>query len=768
MRFLIMSFTLLMAGCVAVQAQTPVINSVTDTSRPGAPPGMPVAPGELVAIQGTGLAVSGVFCGNGTTGIPAVCNGTSVTVGGKAAAVRNVGPGNAVIQIPVDIPLGTAAVVVSKVSGANTLTSAPFNVTVQATMPNLFIANNSTIAFCFTVSGNVQITAANPAVPGDAVKCIGSGFGATNPAVTTGAPVPQTPLPAVVAPVKITVGGVNATVTSATWRDGNANSVGQNQVIFTVPVVAGPNAVVVASVGGVDSNGVPLPVAPVGAYVTGVVNSASNAVDGMPNAGVAPGSILVAYGRNMGPSSISVAPGYPWPKTLSGTSAKVTVGTTTVDLLLYYTLDGQIAGLLPSNTPAGTGTISVTYNGQTGSTPSPIKVSANNFGVYTVPQNGQGAGIVTYPDYSLVTTDKAANAGETLIIWGTGLGAVSGNEAAGPLPGDMTNLPVQVWVGGVSSTVAYRGRSGCCVGEDQIAFVVPANVTGCLVPLVVQIGSQVSNTSTMAIAATGRKCTPTVSLVPPAFTSIQQPKVIATEIVRNLRPPPVVAGDAVSEDSIDVRAVKITGPGTAINVAADVPSMGSCLVTPGDLPEFQADLLQVLDLGANLTLRGPAGTRTIPKTGFIYATTLGDTTAGNFLDAGAYTLTSPGSVEVPAFSAAFTMPAFTWTNRPSGNAQLSVPKAQGVRVTWTGGDPNGVVEVSGGSGYATDKLVVFSCTAKVSDGGFTIPPSVLLGLPAGNGFLAVKSLGEQTFAATGVDLGVVLLETGATAGASFQ
>src|SRR5206468_12312422 len=110
------------------------------------------------------------------------------------------------------------------------------------------------------------------------------------------------------------------------------------------------------------------------------------------------------------------------------------------------------AGLLPSGTPTGNGTITVTYNGQAGG-PSPISVLTNNFGVYSVPQNGSGPGIVTFADYSLVSQTKAANPGETLIIWGTGLGAVTGDEAAGALPGDLTNIPVRVLVAGVPATV---------------------------------------------------------------------------------------------------------------------------------------------------------------------------------------------------------------------------------------------------------------------------------------------------------------------------
>ena len=80
---------------------------------------------------------------------------------------------------------------------------------------------------------------------------------------------------------------------------------------------------------------------------------------------------------------------------------------------------------------------------------------------------------------------------------------MSGNEASGAgLGQDMPNIPLTLWLGGVQAPVVYRGRSGCCIGEDQIAFTVPKNVpTGCAVPLLIQIGNQVSNATVMAIAS---------------------------------------------------------------------------------------------------------------------------------------------------------------------------------------------------------------------------------------------------------------------------
>jgi len=72
----------------------------------------------------------------------------------------------------------------------------------------------------------------------------------------------------------------------------------------------------------------------------------------------------------------------------------------------------------------------------------------------------------------------------------------------------MPNIPLTVWLGGVKANVIYQGRSGCCIGEDQIVFTVPDNApTGCAVPLVAQINGQISNSTVMPVANGSRNCT---------------------------------------------------------------------------------------------------------------------------------------------------------------------------------------------------------------------------------------------------------------------
>jgi uncharacterized protein (TIGR03437 family) len=93
--------------------------------------------------------------------------------------------------------------------------------------------------------------------------------------------------------------------------------------------------------------------------------------------------------------------------------------------------------------------------------------------------------------------NSPATPGDIATIWGTGIGASPGdNGAAPPQQIDMPNLPLSVYVGTQAASVSYRGRAAF-TGEDQINFVVPAGITGCYVPVTVQIGNIVSNFVTM-------------------------------------------------------------------------------------------------------------------------------------------------------------------------------------------------------------------------------------------------------------------------------
>jgi len=240
-----------------------------------------------------------------------------------------------------------------------------------------------------------------------------------------------------------------------------------------------------------------------GPTIAQMQNNYSYILPGLPNYGIAPGSLFIVQGSGLGnplPPILqpSAAPGLP--KTLNQTSVSVTVNGVTTVPALYYTSATQIAAVLPSTTPVGTGTITVTYNGQT-SDAAPIQVVQSALGLDTVYGNGSGQGVITDANYNLIGFTNPAQPGQPVILWGSGVGPdLSNDDRTYPLKqNNLTDTPMQVYIGGVSANVLYRGRSQY-PGVDQIDVVIPLNVLpGCFVSVVAMSGSIVSNTVTVPV-----------------------------------------------------------------------------------------------------------------------------------------------------------------------------------------------------------------------------------------------------------------------------
>ncbi|MGI8741055.1 MAG: hypothetical protein ACR2NN_00515 [Bryobacteraceae bacterium] len=512
--------------------------------------------------------------------------------------------------------------------------------------------------------------------------------------------------------------------------------------------------------------------------IASVQNAASNIAF---NAPLAQGTIFVIKGSGLGPANISFAPAAFQSASLSGTSVAVTVGTTTVNALMYYTSASQVAALLPSNTPTGTGTFTVTYNSQTSNSVN-HGVVANNLGIFTIDSSGQGPGIVTYADYSLVSAAKAANCGgpnttcgaanpgDTLILWATGLGPVSGTDASGAGLGEnMPNIPLTVWLGGVQAPVTYQGRSGCCVGEDQIVFIVPNNVpTGCAVPLLVQIGTgtnTISNTTVMAVANGSRNCTP----VNPAFASVNIEQAVIAGPLRfgsiTLSKGSNSSGAGL-EDDAQFQFANITAynPGSQpffLSWTDDLP-LGTCAVfsnlNGGVNPPISN--LVALDAGSSFTVKGPNGS--VPVTGKPtknpgeFNATISPSAA--FLIPGnSYTVSASGGADVGPFSATITYPVQPTLTSPGSTA--TVTRSSGMTVTWTAASPNEHVQIQISS--ATDSTnttgATAQCNAPANAGTFTIPPYVLLALPPGKfaAFSFNPITPEVPFTANGISVGIL-------------
>ncbi len=501
-----------------------------------------------------------------------------------------------------------------------------------------------------------------------------------------------------------------------------------------------------------------------------VLNPASNILAGLPNSGIAQGSIFVVYGTNLGPTTLAQASSIPLPTTegVGGTSVKITVGQTTVDAPMIYSVASQIAGVVPSSVPVGSGTLTVTFNGKTGSTP--IQVVASNFGISTVNQTGGGPAVVTFPDYSVITTINPAKPGDTGVLWGTGLGPITGSDAGIPATADL-GTPIKVYLGGVSAAVTYRGRSAA-PGLDQINFVVPPGISGCYVSLSVQTGDNlISNTTSMSISPDGGPCSDAngiqLSSLPGALSKGRVN--VGSVTLNNVSFTISEFGQTISNSTTlgaaaferFTKAQLATSP-----TLSGLPSVGSCTVsqfTGTTTPSITSALALGLDAGSAIAVTPPSGsvvnlTQSQGVKGS-YSATLSSFAAGG------YVISGKGGFDVGAFNTTLNVPQpLTWTNKDAITTTPTrltgtVNRTQPLKITWSGGDPNGFAVIAGYSisGLSDSALGgYFACVAPVSDNQFTVPPSAMLAMPAtpanGIGVLLVgSSTAPQVFQATGLD-----------------
>jgi uncharacterized protein (TIGR03437 family) len=200
------------------------------------------------------------------------------------------------------------------------------------------------------------------------------------------------------------------------------------------------------------------------------LRSANNAANYDPTA-IAQGSMFVIFGSAMGSSPLVSATQLPVLMALAGTSVTVKSGNTALTCPMFYTSYDQVVAVMPSNTPPGTATVSVTFNNQpSGANSTAVNVVASSVAIFTADRTGLGPGIFTDGlTAALIALANPATPGEILTGRATGVGAVGSDVQVAPV----LNFPgVQVWVGGQAAQMEYA-RPGGSVALDQLNFYVP-------------------------------------------------------------------------------------------------------------------------------------------------------------------------------------------------------------------------------------------------------------------------------------------------------
>ncbi len=533
--------------------------------------------------------------------------------------------------------------------------------------------------------------------------------------------------------------------------------------------------------------------------ITGAANAAGYMRAGLPNGGLAQGSYIAIFGRNLGPAALAQQTTYPLQTgAFNGVGATITSGSTVTNLIITYTLAGQVGAIVPSTTPLGAGQLRLSFGGQT-SAPFNVTVVARAFGLFTINQAGSGPVVglrfLSQSNQPVSTLTEALNPGQTVTLFGTGLGAVPYPDNQLAQVGPIAGANVEVLFGGRPGTIRYVGRSSCCASIDQIVVDVPANTPpGCFTSLVVRVNGIVSNATTVSIANSGNVCSDQGGFTPEALTAAAARGNISTGTVAFLKLDNQTSAAGVT---LSTKVDSLTAAFQRLNLqqlygaeSFGGVSVGSCSVytfSGRDAQRVAVIRPTGLDAGPSIAVTNSNGNQTLERQQGepgLYSRTITATSlpgipglpglpgvgGTEYLTTGNHTATGPGGTDVGAFTTSVNWPAaFAWTNR---DAITAVNRSADLTITWSGGDPQGIVSMTGfsTSGTNPDTLVGagFICLENSSAGRFTVPSWVLQSLPP-SGTLEGLSLGGLTviggsrpvnFTARGIDVGATTYQSG--------
>ena len=234
----------------------------------------------------------------------------------------------------------------------------------------------------------------------------------------------------------------------------------------------------------------------------GVVHGASFVVDPL-----APGTMVSIFGSNLSSEPASgggrSASGVPLPTELAGT--QMILGGRPLPIL--FSREDQVNAILPfeltdrlnESLPLLVRRTDAASLGVS----EPVFVNAARPGVFTRNASGSGPGSIQNANFQIVTPAAPVKAGDAIVIYGTGLGAVSPEVASGdPAPASplaRTAEDVTVTIGGRPASVLFAGLTPGFTSLYQVNAVVPAGVPAGEADLVVSIAGQASPVVTLAV-----------------------------------------------------------------------------------------------------------------------------------------------------------------------------------------------------------------------------------------------------------------------------
>ncbi len=236
------------------------------------------------------------------------------------------------------------------------------------------------------------------------------------------------------------------------------------------------------------------------------VKSILNGASFLATQQIAAGSLISLFGNGLASGANAQASTVPLPLSLGGTSVTVN----NLPAPLVFVSAGQINAQVPWKVQAGKATVAVTVNG-TLLPPFSVIVSPFSPAIFAL-QSGVGTGIIINQDGTLAAgsgsvpgiATRPSKFGEVVFILATGLGAVDLGIADGADSTDAlryTATKPRVTIGGASAQVLFYGLSPQFVGVNQLNVIVPDGIDIGNVPVQISIGGVTSTDKvTMAVA----------------------------------------------------------------------------------------------------------------------------------------------------------------------------------------------------------------------------------------------------------------------------
>jgi uncharacterized protein (TIGR03437 family) len=319
----------------------------------------------------------------------------------------------------------------------------------------------------------------------------------------------------------------------------------------------------------------------------GVVNAADF------TAAVAPGMVVSVFGTNLASGTVSAA-AVPLPTTLSGTSVEVNGQA----MPLFFVSPNQVNAQMPFGI---SGSVQVTVRTAAGvSAPAAANLGASAPRLFTKTMDGKGEPILVHSaDWTLVSAASPARAGEYVILFLTGLGAVTPAISAGQPGGDngrygpLNQLPsgaATVTFGGKPAPISFAGLAPGFVGLYQINFQTPSDIPTGTFPLTVSTRDGASQAGVTAPARSAPPApVPVISSLSSnnaeqgeTFELVVRGSNLAGATALKINPGRYTSGSAaditvsdVTSSANEVKATVAVAPGTTVG------DWGVTVTTPG-------------------------------------------------------------------------------------------------------------------------------------------------------------------------------------------